>query len=213
MKILLLNLMIYLSIFSSIKYGQDLANTFKLKPIPIENFFKKPLTSGYSLSPNGKFMIYRSPVNSINNIFIKEIGKDGIKQLTHSTNRDIMRFFWGNNEIVIYMQDTEGDENYKLYTVNINTLENRCLTDFENSNTEISSFFNKDSTRIIVESNKRDPECYDVYFLNIYSGELQMIEQNPGNVRSWGIDNNGVVRIAYSDKILYRKTNSTILKN
>jgi len=65
---------------------------------------------------------------------------------------------------------------------------------------------------IIIGLNKRDPECSDVYHLNILTGELRMIEQNPGNVRQWMVDNEGVVRIAYAEDVLYRKDDKSQFK-
>jgi dipeptidyl aminopeptidase/acylaminoacyl peptidase len=181
------------------------ANGELARQIPIEDFFRKPQQSGYRLSPDGKYYIYRAPVNGIHNIFIQEIGKAEPSQLTHSTDRDIMRFYWGTENEILYLQDTEGDENYKLYRLNTGSKEIECLTDFENSNTSIIDFFAKDPDEIIIGLNKRDPELSDVYRLNIHTGELRMIEQNPGNVRNWMVDNDGIVRIAYSEDVLYRK--------
>ena len=180
-------------------------NTELAKQIPIEDFFRKPQESGYRLSPDGRAYIYRSPVNGINNIFIQEINKTESVQLTYSTDRDIMRFYWGTDNEVLYLQDTEGDENYKLYRLNTVSKEIKCLTDFENSNTSIINFFAKSPDEIIIGLNKRDPELSDVYRLNILTGELKMIEQNPGNIRSWMVDNDGIVRIAYAENVLYRK--------
>lgn len=175
------------------------------KYIPLENFFKKPQQSGHKLSPDGKRYLYRAPVNGINNLFVRKIGTSESIQLTHSTDRDIMRFYWGNNTEALFLQDTEGDESYKLYGVNIESQRVSCLTDFENANTSIIDFYDKHPDEIIIGLNKRDPEYSDVYRLNILTGELQMMQMNPGNVRRWMVDNAGVVRIAYADDVLYRE--------
>ena len=180
-------------------------NSELVKQIPIEDFFRKPQQSGYRLSPDGKYYVYRAPVDGINNIFLQEIGKAEPIQLTHSTDRDIMRFYWGTENEILYLQDSEGDENYKLYRLNIRSKEIECLTDFENANTTIIDFFAKNPNEIIIGLNKRNPECSDVYRLNIKTGKLRMVEQNPGHVRSWMVDNGGVVRIAYAGDVLYRK--------
>ena len=180
-------------------------NTELARQIPLEDFFRKPQQSGYKLSPDGKFYIYRAPVNGINNIFIQEIGKSEPVQLTYSTDRDIMHFYWGTKNEILYLQDTEGDENYKLYSLNTVSKEIKCLTDFENSNTSIIDSYAKNPDEIIIGLNKRDPELSDVYRLNILTGELIMIEKNPGNVRSWMVDNDGIVRIAYAGDVLFRK--------
>jgi dipeptidyl aminopeptidase/acylaminoacyl peptidase len=187
------------------KKEQVFTNGHPAKQIPIEDFFRKPQQSGYRLSPDGTAYIFSAPVNGINNIFVQEIGTPESIQLTHSTDRDIMCFYWGNRNTILYKQDTEGDENYKLYSVNIESKKIQSLTDFENSNTTIIDLFAQNPDEIIIGLNKRDPECSDVYRLNILTGELFMIEQNSGNVRGWMVDNDGVVRIAYAGDVLYRK--------
>jgi len=192
--------------------GTKSANSRLARKIPIEDFFKKPQYSGYKLSPGGKYYIYRAPVNGINNIFIQEIGKTEPIQMTHSVDRDIRYYYWGSENIILFRQDTEGDENYKLYSINIGSKEIKCLTDFENTNTSIIDYYARDEHEIIVGLNKRDPEVYDVYRLNIQTGELRMIEQNPGNVRRWMVDNDGVVRIAYAGDVLYRKDENSEFK-
>ena len=180
--------------------------------IPIEDFFRKPQQSGYQLSPDGKHYMFRAPINGINNIFIQEIGESEPIQLTYSTERDIMHIYWSNENAILYRQDTEGDENYKLYYLNVESKKIKCLTDYENSNTSIIDLYSKQPNEIIIGLNKRDIECSDVYRLNILTGQLRLIAQNPGNVRRWMVDNNGVVRIAYAGDVLYRKDDKSKFK-
>ena len=130
--------------------------------------------------------------------FLRRMLADALGQVS-------VTFFVSCNQFTQYRQDTEGDENYKLYSLNIESKEPICLTDFENSNTSIIDSYAKDPNEIIIGLNKRNPECSDVYRLNILTGELIMIAQNPGDVRSWMVDNDGVVRIAYAGNVLYRK--------
>jgi dipeptidyl aminopeptidase/acylaminoacyl peptidase len=182
----------------------DNSSKVKAKHIPIEDFFRKPQESGYRLSPNGKSYVYRAPVDGILNIFINELGSKNPVKLTNS-KRDIYRYFWGTNKNILYFQDNDGDENYKIYRLDIDTKAVTCLTDYDNANTSFIDLYEKNPEEIIISLNKRDPEVSDVYKLNINSGELIMIEQNPGNVRKWMVDNDGVVRIAYTSDVLYRK--------
>ncbi|MFC1481652.1 alpha/beta fold hydrolase [Candidatus Neomarinimicrobiota bacterium] len=191
---------------------EDVTDNTPAKHIPIEDFFRKPQQSGYRISPDGKHYIYRAPVNGINNLFVQEIGKSESIQLTQSADRDISQFYWGTENLILYLQDTEGDENYRLYKLNIESKEIICLTDFENSDTGIIDFYAKDPNEIIIGLNKRDPEVSDVYRLNIITGDLRMIEENPGDVRSWMVDNDGVVRIAYAGDVQYRKDENSDFK-
>ena len=215
MKIIKLLIIIIVSLLNvNCSAKNDLSQNYNqiIEKIPIEDFFKKPQESGYQVAPSERYYIYRAPVNGINNIFIQEFGQSEPIQLTSSIDRDIMRFYWGNENIILYEQDTEGDENDKLYSLNVESKEIKCLTDFENTNTTIIDLYSKNPDEIIIGLNKRDPEVSDIYYLNILTGELKMIEQNPGNVRSWMVDNDGVVRIAYTEDVLYRKDGKSEFK-
>ena len=193
------------------KFEKSTSNNLA-KRISIEDFFRKPQQSGYLLSPDGKSYIYRAPVNGINNIFIQEIGSAEPVQLTYSADRDMIEFYWGNEKIILYSQDKDGDENHKLFSLDIESKETKCLTDFENTNTYLIDLYAKESNEIIIGLNKRDAEVSDVYRLNIVTGQLRIVQQNPGNVRDWMVDNNGVVRIAYTEDVLYRKNGNSEFK-
>jgi len=44
------------------------------------------------------------------------------KPITNDTNRGIMYYDWTyTNEHILYRQDKEGDENWRIYGVNLNT--------------------------------------------------------------------------------------------
>ncbi len=123
--------------------------------IPIEDFFRSPQQTGYKISPDGKYLAYRNPVNGISNIFIREIGKTEPIQLTHSKDRDIMRFFWGNANYLLYMQDNAGEENYKLCRINIDSGAIDCLTDFTDVKVSIVDQLEVSADEIIISMNRR----------------------------------------------------------
>ena len=59
--------------------------------------------------------------------------------------------------------------------------------------------------------NKRDPRIFDVYRINVNSGEMEMSAENPGNITEWMTDHDGNLRIATTTDgvntgILYRKS-------
>ncbi|MBN2382796.1 S9 family peptidase [bacterium] len=172
--------------------------------ISIEDFFRNPQKTGYKLSPDGCYYAYRDPVDGIYNLFVTRIGQSEAVQLTHVTNRDIVTFFWGNNQNLLYLQDHDGDENYRLFCLNIDTKQVRCLTGFQNCKTTLIDLLENSPDEILVALNKRDPELFDPYRLNIKTGELTLLVENPGSIRRWIADNAGVIRIGYGQAMLYR---------
>ena len=102
----------------------------------------------------------------------------------------------------MYLQDTGGDENYKLYRVRIASRETTCLTDFDGVSTHVPDRLRSGPDEILISMNKRDPEVVDPYRLSVETGEMELMAENPGNVREWMADSAGIVRIGFSDGII-----------
>jgi len=181
------------------------------KLIPLKDFFKNPEKSGYQISPDGKYYSFMAPYEKRMNIFIQEIGKKDAVQLTSEKDRDIAGYFWKNNSRILFLKDKGGDENFKLYGVNIDGSNLKCLTDFDKVRTQIIDDLEDIPTEVIIGLNKRDPQVFDAYRLNIETGEMKMIAKNPGNISGWLTDHDGKLRVAISTdgvntSILYRET-------
>ncbi|MBP3848651.1 MAG: S9 family peptidase, partial [Pyramidobacter sp.] len=70
-----------------------------------------------------------------------------------------------------------------------------------------------DDDHILINMNKRDKKVFDVYRLNVKTGELELVAENPGTIVGWDTDNDGKLRLAYeyvgtTTRVLYRDTES-----
>jgi dipeptidyl aminopeptidase/acylaminoacyl peptidase len=179
--------------------------------IPLKDFFKNPERSSYQISPDGKYYSYRAPYQTRMNIFVQEIGKDSATRLTSETDRDIAGYFWANNTRILYLKDNGGDENFKLYGVNADGSNLICFTDYEGVRTEMIDVLEDFPEFVIIGLNKRNPEVFDPYRLNIETGTMEMIAENPGNISGWITDHEGKLRAATATdginaQLLYRET-------
>src|SRR5258708_35643469 len=64
---------------------------------------------------------------------------------------------------------------------------------------------------VIISLNKRNKEIFDAYRLNIETGDLQLVAENPGNISDWVTDHDGKIRAAthtdgVNTSLLYRKS-------
>jgi len=143
--------------------------------IPLENFFKNPEKTAYQISPDGKYFSYLAPVNKRMNVFIQEVGKDTALQITHETDRDIAWYFWASNQRVLYQKDIGGNENFRLFGVNLDGTNLVCFTPFEGVRTEVIDDLPDIDDEVIIQMNKRNPEIFDPYRLNIQTGEMKML--------------------------------------
>lgn len=180
--------------------------------IPLEDFFKNPEKSSYQISPNGEYYSYMAPYENRMNIFIQKRGEAEVVQLTSDTDRDIAGYFWPNNTQILYAKDDGGNENYKLFGVNIDGTEPVCYTDFEDVRTQIIDDLPDLPNEVIIGMNKRNPQVFDPYRLNIETGDMEMLAENPGNIQGWMFDHAGKLRIALAivdgvnTSLLYRET-------
>ncbi|TSA23555.1 MAG: S9 family peptidase [Bacteroidetes bacterium] len=179
------------------------------RQIPLEDFFKNPDKSRYRISPDGKYYSYMAPYENRMNIFVQEIGTDSAIRLTSETDRDISNYFWKNPTRILYMKDTGGDENYRLYGVNMDGSNLVCFTDFPEVRTEIIDDLENVPTEVIIGMNKRDARVFDPYRLNIETGKMEMLAENPGNIQGWMFDHDGKLRVALAidgvnTQVLYR---------
>lgn len=159
------------------------------KLIPKDVLFGNPEKVSPRLSPDGTMMSYRAPVDGVMNVFVGTIGKDDAKVVTKDTLRGISRYFWAaDSKHIMYLQDNGGDENWKLYSVGIETLDFTCLTPFDDVAVQIIDRNKHFPDELIIGMNKEDSTVHDVYHLDLLNGDLTMVAKNPGNVAGWMTD-------------------------
>lgn len=207
-------MMIVLLFATIVTFGQKEPekNMMNSNQIPLEDFFKNPEKSSYQISPNGEYYSFMAPYESRMNIFIQKRGEDQAVQLTSETDRDIAGYFWPNNNQILFVKDDGGNENYKLFGVNIDGSNLVCFTDFEEVRTQIIDDLPDIPNEVIIGMNKRDPQVFDPYRLNIETGDMVMLAENPGNIQGWMFDHAGKLRVAIAivdgvnTSLMYRET-------
>ncbi|KKR96855.1 MAG: hypothetical protein UU47_C0006G0016 [candidate division TM6 bacterium GW2011_GWE2_41_16] len=166
------------------------------KEIPLEDFFKNPERAAYTISPDGTHVAFLAPYKNRMNIFVQKIGDENAHRVTSVIQRDIANYGWKNDATLVYVRDTNGDENYHLFSVDKGGNEERDLTPFDGVKVSIVDDLEDRENEMLIQMNKRDKKVFDVFLLNITTGELQLVAQNPGNVTSWLTDHDGQVRVA-----------------
>lgn len=183
----------------------------------LRDFFKNPQRSGYALSDDGSMLGFLQPVDvgqsTRLNIFVQAIANGKpigtARQLTNEIDRDVDGFFWKGPNTVVYAKDVNGDENYHVLAVNAKTAEVKDLTPFENMRAGIQDDLEDDPNHLLIAHNARNPEAFDVYRVNIHTGEHDQVAENPGNIIGWQTDHEGKVRLAIASDglhtaVLYR---------
>lgn len=189
--------------------------------IPVESFFKNPEKTSYTISPNGKFIAYLAPYQNRLNIFIRDIDEETPRRLTSETDRDLSYYLWKNNNTLLFVKDDNGDENYKLFSVNTEGETNQ-ITDLEGVRINIIDELPDSENEVIISMNKDNPALFEPYKVNIKTGELKKLAKNTNlkkPITQWLCDNSGNVRIAVSVEqgtithLLYRDNPDSVFRS
>ena len=182
-----------------------------VKQYPLEDFFRNSDRSGYQISPDGNYFSFLAPYEDRMNIFVQRIGSEDTVRLTSETARSVAGYMWATNERILFMKDTAGDENYQLYGVNLDGSDLRAYTAFPGVRTTLIDDLEDVPNEVIIGMNKRQAEIFDPYRLNLETGELTQLAENPGNWQGYMTDHEGKLRVVtaivdgVNTQILYRE--------
>ena len=164
--------------------------------IPREVFFGNPDKVAPDISPDGTRIAFLAPLEGVMNIWVAPI--DDIAAagpITEDKHRGIRSYFWAfTSGHILYSQDVDGDENWSIYCIDLETNKTRNLTprgeeddgkqgDPTGENrvrAEIESVSHRHPEEVLIGLNNRDPRFHDVYRVNILSGQRELVQQNPG---------------------------------
>ncbi|MBS0198121.1 MAG: S9 family peptidase [Planctomycetes bacterium] len=152
--------------------------------IPREAIFGNPDRSGTQMSHDGKYISYLAAVDGVMNIWVApsdDLSK--AKAITAEKTRGIRNYFWAfDNAHVLYTQDNGGDENWRVYAVDVTSGASKDLTPMKGVAAQINTVSEKFPNEVLVGLNNRIPQLHDVYRINIATGEKTLAFQNEGYV-------------------------------
>jgi dipeptidyl aminopeptidase/acylaminoacyl peptidase len=161
-------------------------------------FFGNPERTSPNLSPDGTHLAWLAPnTNNVLQVWVKTVGKDDDKIVTADKKRGIRQYFWAkDNRTLLYLQDSDGDENFHIYGVDLPSGNVRDYTPFQGVRADVTDLNPDFPNEMLLSLNLRDRSLFDVHRLNLKSGELELDTENPGDVINWGTDAKFRVRFA-----------------
>lgn len=179
--------------------------------IPREALLANPDRVDPRLSPDGARLGYLAPsADGVQNLWVQTLGEGDTRMVTRDTHRGIGAWSWAEDaRHLLYVQDRDGDENWHLWAVDLQTDTVRDLTPWEGVAVQELLTDADHPGEILVESNRRDPAVFDLWRIGLQTGEATMEAQNPGDVTEWLADADFRVRAA----VALDQTNSdTVLR-
>ena len=189
----------------------------RTKIIPLRDFFRNPDRSGFQVSPDGNSISFMQPYQNRMNVFVQPRAGGETLRVTSETERDIAGYFWKGSNRIVYLKDFKGDENFHLVAVDADGKNLVDLTPFEKVRAGIVDDLYDNDSEMIISLNKRNPEVFDVYRVDLNTKQLTLIAENPGNVTGWVTDHTGCIRLALvtdgvNSSILHRPDENTPFK-
>ena len=179
------------------------------KQIPLRDFFRNPEQTGHQLSEDGKYLGWMAPYERRLNVFVRPLAGGEPVRVTSETARSIAGYTFKGNR-VIYAKDFGGDENFHVVSVDFKGGDLKDLTPGDKLRANVVDILYDDPDHLILSHNRRDPKVFDVFRVNVKTGEEKLIAQNPGNITGWETDHAGKLRAAtttdgVNTSLLYRE--------
>jgi len=164
--------------------------------IPLREFFRNPEKTAYQISPSGGSIAFLSPYENRLNIWVQSARGGEARRITSVTERDITAYFWKSDQHILFFQDNGGDENFHVFSADPDGDNVRDLTPLPGVQVRLVDDLHDHPNEIIVALNQRKKEIFDAYRLNVKTGELACIAENPGTIDHWVTDHEGKIRAA-----------------
>ncbi|MFC2164113.1 S9 family peptidase [Acidobacteriota bacterium] len=156
--------------------------------IPLKTLFSPASIVAPRLSPDGSMISYIAPHNGVPNFFVMEVGGPESKRpLTEKKGRGVqssdvsgnVMYRWSiDSKYILFPEDYNGDENWDIHRVDVQTSEEKNLTPMEGVKVQMVQKSATDPEVILISINDRNRFFPDLYHLNINSGERDLVEKN-----------------------------------
>ncbi|MEN6311833.1 MAG: S9 family peptidase [Acidobacteriota bacterium] len=149
------------------------------------------------LSPDGTRIAYSASSRGVANLWVKTIGKNDDRAVTDESQNGIDYCFWqADGEHLLYFKDADGDENTHLFQTNVRTGGTKDLTPFAGARAKALIMDPHYPDTLLIHVNARDKRLFDLYRLDLRTGELRLDTENPGDVSRFYADNRMRARAA-----------------
>ncbi len=165
--------------------------------LPRSLLFGNPDKARARLSYDGTRIGFLAPVNGVMNVWVGPASDpSAARPVTNDTDRGIDRYDWSyNSNYLVYLQDQAGDENWRVYGLDLDSGKVSDLTPQKGVQARIETLSPRFPNELMVSINDRDPQYHDLYRVNLQTGQRSLVLKNDG-FSSFVLDDDFQVRFA-----------------
>ncbi|GAA5062613.1 S9 family peptidase [Nocardia callitridis] len=157
--------------------------------LSVEDFYRPPVRSGATISPDGTRLAYLAPWKNRMNVWVSGIDSDAdARCVTADERRSVHDYHWTDDpRWLLYTQDNDGDENWQLFRVDLDDPDASAvnLTPYPGATMIAFELSAARPGKAVVHLNIREPLAFDLCEIDIVTGELTVLAKNPGHIFSW----------------------------
>lgn len=166
--------------------------------IPRDALFGNPVKTFPTVSPDGHGLAYLAPdEKGVSQVWVCDLDQSHPRAVTRDPHRGVELYRWaGDSRHLLYEQDSDGDENFHVFSVDLDSGLVRDLTPFQGVRSQNLIADAMHPGEILVGLNLRQRDAFDMYRIDIGTGAVKLETENPGDVLSWTTDKDFVIRAA-----------------
>jgi len=153
---------------------------YRVELIPRKTLFGNPERTAVTLSHDGALIAWLAPLDGVLNVWVAPLDAIGdANPVTRDRGRGIRHYLWSYHPgYLLYGQDRDGDENWHVHAVEIDTGRARDLTPYDGVQATPQGLSERIPDEVLVGINRRDPQHHDLYRIHILSGESRLVVEN-----------------------------------
>lgn len=151
--------------------------------VPRRLFFDPPEKVLVRISPDGQWIAYQAPIDGVLNVWLAPAEEpERARPLTIYTDRKIgPGLVWAhNNRHILFFRDRAGDENWRVWSIDIETGELMALSPGDGVKAYVQQTSRHFPNEVLISHNERDKRLFDVYRVNVATGLSSLVERNDG---------------------------------
>jgi dipeptidyl aminopeptidase/acylaminoacyl peptidase len=168
--------------------------------IPVEDLFNPPVRAAATISPDGTRYAFLAPWKNRLNVWIEELDSPAAEPrcVTADANRSVLYYEWTDDpRWLIYLQDNDGDENWHVNRVDLDDPDAEAVDLTPFPGVMVAPVREARNGKLVVLMNNRNVQQFDVHELDIATGELTLLAENPGHVFTWFCSDDGELFATY----------------